>query len=296
MADRRHVLGMLLTGALVAAGHSRPALAQAPEAARNALRIAITPALLHDKNAALERWRDYLTRALGRPVEFVLRDSYRETIDLFRLGQIDFGWICDYPYLYLRRHVSLCAVPHFRGEPAYRAYLIVAANDARTRSIADLRGKLFAFADPYSNTGYLVPRFELHRIGERPDGFFAKHFFTHGHRRIVEAVAAGLADGGSVDSYIYETLAEQEPQLVARTRIAWRSQLFGFPPLVAHRARVDPALFNALQQVLLSMADDPEGRSVLKAFSLDRFAVEPASRYDGVAAMMKTLGEYDFPA
>lgn len=255
------------------------------------LRVGLTPAFLHDSHTVVERWRDYLIRHLARPVEFVLRDSYRETMDLFRLGQLDFAWICDYPYLQLRRQVRLLAVPLFRGRPEYRSYLIVNAADSATHSIADLRGKLFAFADPLSNTGYLVPRYQLHLIGETPERFFAKHFFTFGHRKIVEAVASGLADAGAVDSFVWETLAELSPTLTGRTRVAWRSAPFGFPPLVAHRERVGEEPFGAMQRALLSMRDDPEGRDLLADLNIDGFIAGAPELYDGVAKMMRALGE-----
>ncbi|WP_260294647.1 PhnD/SsuA/transferrin family substrate-binding protein [Sedimenticola hydrogenitrophicus] len=257
------------------------------------VRFGMTPAFLHDQHSLLEDWRHYMTRRLGVKVEFTQRDSYRETMDLLRLNQLDFAWVCDYPYLHLRHLVRLLAVPLYQGKPVYHSYLIVNARDAQSRGIADLRGQLFAYADPYSNSGYLVPRYQIHLLGEDPERFFKKSFFTWSHRKVVEAVASGLAQGGAVDSYVWDTLAALDPELTRRTRIAWKSPGYGFPPMVAHRTNVGETDFQLMQELLLGMSAEPEGQDLLKRLNLDGFSVQSPELYDSVAEMMRVFGEYD---
>lgn len=263
--------------------------ARAEESARP-IRVGLTPAFLHDQHGLLADWRQYMERKLERRVEFVQRDSYRETMDLLRLEKLDFAWICDYPYVHLKSQVRLLAVPLYQGRPYYRAYLIVPASNPHTSSILQLRNMVFAYADPYSNTGYLAPRNELREAKEDPVRFFRKTFFTWSHRKLVEAVAMGLAHGGSVDSYIWDSLAVVKPELTARTRIVSRSPEYGFPPFVAHRS-VRNGDFGAMQRMLLGMAKDPEGAQLLKRLNLDGFTPGDPKLYDGVAEMMKAFGE-----
>lgn len=258
--------------------------------AASALRIGMTPAFVHDQHALLADWRRYMERRLGSRVEFVQRDSYRETMDLLRLKQMDFAWVCDYPYLHLRDTVRLLAVPLYQGRPYYRSYLIVAADNRGVTDIRDLRDTVFAYADPLSNTGYLSPRFRLRRLGEDPQRFFRKTFFTWSHKKVVEAVAHGMAQGGAVDSFVWDTLARIEPALTRATRIVERSPEYGFPPFVAHR-EVAPQVFTQVQGILLTMADDPEGAALLKRLHLSGFTQGHARLYDGVAEMMRAFGE-----
>ena len=58
----------------------------------------MTPAFLHDQHALLAEWRIYMEARLKRPVEFVQRDRYRDTMDLLQQQKVEFAWICDYPY------------------------------------------------------------------------------------------------------------------------------------------------------------------------------------------------------
>jgi phosphonate transport system substrate-binding protein len=259
-------------------------------ATRPLVRMGFTPAFVHDQHALLADWRAYMERRLGFALEFKQRDSYRETMDLLRLRQIDFAWVCDYPYLHLRDLVRLLAVPLYKGRPYYRSFVIVAAGNKAVTGLKDLKNSVFAYADPLSNTGYLSPRYALRRMGEDPQHFFRKTFFTWSHKKVVEAVARGMAQGGAVDSYIWETLDRIDPALTRRTRIVERSPEYGFPPFVAHRD-VAPALFEQMQNFMLTMHQDPEGAAILGRLYLDGFTRGEPGMYDGVAEMMRAFGE-----
>ncbi len=259
------------------------------------VRFGVTPTFLHDQHQLLAKWQLYLTKRLGRKVEFIQRDSYQETMDLMRLNQLDFAWVSDYPYLHLRDLVRLVVVPLYHGKPAYRSYLIVSSKDKTTRGYEDLRGKIFAFADPYSNTGYLSPRFEIKKMGEDPESYFLKTFFTWSHRKVIEAVASGLAHAGSVESYVWDTLVKVEPQISNNTRIVWQSPEYGFPPLVAHRLNVQESDFLEMQKLLMEMKNDPQGREILADLDLDGFSIQKPDLYQGVVEMMREFGEYSAP-
>lgn len=254
------------------------------------IRFAMTPAFLHDQHALLADWRLYLERRLKRPVEFVQRDRYRDTMDLLQQQKVEFAWICDYPYVMLKKDVRLLAVAINEGKPTYRSYLIVPARDTQTRSVLDLKDSIFAYADPHSNTGYLVPRFEIRRSGANPAMFFKRTFFTWSHRKVIDAVATDLVRGGMVDSYVWDVLNKVRPDITARTRIAWRSEEFGFPPIVAHSG-VSGADFAQMQNVLIAMSNEPEGRALLVRLKLDGFVVGSPRLYTGVADMMRVFGE-----
>lgn len=254
------------------------------------IRFAMTPAFLNDQHALLAEWRTYLEARLKRPVEFVQRDRYRETMDLLQQQKVDFAWICDYPYMVLKKDVRLMAVALNESKPTYRSYLIVPVRDTNTRSILNLKGAVFAYADPFSNTGYLSPRFEIKKSGDEPSTFFKRTFFTWSHRKAIDAVAAGLAQGASVDSYVWDSLNKVSPNITAKTRIAWKSEEYGFPPLVARR-NVPEADFARMQRVLMDMRDDPEGRLLLDRLRLDGFISGSPQLYDSVAEMMRLFGE-----
>jgi phosphonate transport system substrate-binding protein len=256
------------------------------------IRIGITPAVVHDEYFLLMNLRSYLERKTGRLVHLVPRNSYRQTIDLVKHNQLDFAWVSAYPFVYMRQnfHIRLVAAPILNGQPQFRAYLIVPAADTTTSGLLQLEGKYFAYADPYSYTGHLVPRYELKLAGKDVDTFFAKTFFTWGHKKVIRAVASGLADGGYVDSFIWDSLAVSEPALTAQTRIVAKSEGCGSPPIVASQ-KVSEADFTMLRRVLLEMAADPEGAKLLKQLNMDGFVAGDPQSYAEVARIMRLMGE-----
>jgi phosphonate transport system substrate-binding protein len=196
-------------------------------------RVGVTAVVLNDQTSFLKKWQAYLEQRLHAPVHFVRRKSYREITELVLQDQLDVAWICGYPFVRHRQRMRLLAVPLFGGEPLYQSYLIVPRDDRATHDITDLQGKIFAYSDPDSNSGYLVPQVHLRKAQIDPRRFFAKAFFTWAHRDVVVAVADQVAQGGAVDGYVWETLRQVEPELTARTRVVRKSEKFGFPPIVS---------------------------------------------------------------
>ena len=254
------------------------------------LRIGLTPVFLDDQTAFVNTWRDYLAVKLKRPVQFVQRANYREITDLLRSGKLEFAWICGYPYVSNKDAVTLLAVPVYEGKTTYRSYLIVTENDHKTASIADLRGKVFAFSDRDSNSGYLVPVHDLAGLNQTPGQFFAKTFFTSSHRNVVQAVADGLAHGGAVDSYVWDMLAQKYPELTGGTRVVRASREHGFPPFVAARS-VPAGEVKIMRDTLIAMRTDGEGARLLAELRLDGFVAGEERMFDSIAAMMREIVE-----
>jgi phosphonate transport system substrate-binding protein len=147
---------------------------------------------------------DYLAGNLGWQVELVQRKTYAEVSELIGKGQIDLAFVCSGPYAAGkdRYGFDLLATPEVAGSHFYRSYLIVNTDSAFQR-LEDLRGRTFAFTDPDSHTGKLVPTHWLSEMREQPDTFFGKTIYTYSHDNSILAVARGLVDGAAVDSLVW---------------------------------------------------------------------------------------------
>lgn len=280
---RRDWLGA--AGGLVLAGASSSRASDIPP-----LKFATTPVFLDRQATLLQRWQRYLETHLARPVAFVQRANYREITDLLLAGEIDCAWICGFPYVRHRPAWRLVTVPLYQGAPLYQAYIIAPADNSAIHRLKDLRGTVFAYADPDSNSGWLAPQVLLKKQGNtQANDFFRRTFFTWSHRKVVQAVAVGLAQGGAVDGYVWDTLARGHPELTEKTRIIERSGPFGFPPIVARQNMPAPEI-QALQRALQAMHLDVEGQTVLAALNLDGFASAKPGLYDGIEANWRILG------
>lgn len=278
--DRRRFLAG--TGTIAAVG--LPALVRAA----GTFRLGLTPVFLDNDAAVIERLRSAFTEAMGEPIDLIQRRTYQEITATILDGSVDAAWICGHPFLLHRDSLALLGVPVWRGRPLYQSYLIVGADDTAS-GLADLRGGVHAFSDPDSNSGYLVTASDLARFGETPERFFSRSIFTYGHRNVVRSVAGGLTRSGSVDGYVWETLASVEPPLIARTRVVTRSEWLGFPPFAARADRTTDPSIRRFGEALRGLASSPAGREALQLLFLDRIQEGDASLFDGIAARMAEI-------
>lgn len=222
---------------------------------------------------------EYLSQQLDRPVERVQRRTYSEVNELVRNGEVDLAFVCTSAYLSGSKEfgMQLLAVPQVNGETVYHAQVVVPASST-AQSFEDLRGSIFAFTDPMSLTGRMYPLFLLQQMGETPEKFFSRTFFTYSHDDAIYAVAQGLADGASVDSLVLDFAVKRDPVLLEQIRIFQTSEPFGMPPVVVG-PQIRPQLLAELQTLLVEMHMDPVGLSALQMLDYDQFVLADPQDY-----------------
>ncbi|UCG07025.1 MAG: phosphate/phosphite/phosphonate ABC transporter substrate-binding protein [Desulfobacterales bacterium] len=228
---------------------------------------------------------DYIGKKLGREVQFVQRKTYGEINELLGKGLIDLAFICSGPYVDGKEKYGfqLVATPQVQNSHFYRSYLIV-NNISQFKGLEDLRGRIFAFTDPDSNTGKLVPTYWLSLMGEKPETFFRKTIYTYSHDNAILAVAKALVDGAAVDSLIWEYYHHKNPIFTSKTRIIRESEPYGIPPLVAS-STIPFELMTKIRGLLFSMHQDLQGQTILKELMIDKF-IPPEDRwYDSIREM-----------
>lgn len=244
-------------------------------------------AMITPKEGAVyyQQLQEYLAKKIGRPVQLVDRGNYDEINGLMETGGLDAAFVCAGPYVEGRQKfgMELLAMPVVNGQPVYYAYIIV-HRDSPIKTFSDLRGKSFAFTDPKSNTGKLVPTYMLARMQQTPESFFSRSIFTYGHDNSIKAVAQKHVDGASVDSLIWDYAARKTPQTTALTRIILKSDPYGIPPVVAHPS-MDPALKKLLRDTLLTIHQDPDGKPILAGMMIDRFVPGDDANYNTIRTM-----------
>lgn len=234
---------------------------------------------------------DYIGGRLGREVQLIQRKTYEEINELLGLGQIDLAFICSGPYVTGKEKYGfeLLATPEIQGSHFYRSYLIVNKESPYHR-FEDLRGRVFAFTDPDSNTGKLVPTHWLAEVGEKPENFFAKTIYTYSHDNSTLAVARALVDGAAIDGLIWEYYHAKKPIFTANTRVIKKSKPYGIPPLVTSKY-LPGDMKDRTRQLLLSMHEEPEGGRILSELIIDRFVEPEEAWYDSIRQMVQGLNK-----
>jgi phosphonate transport system substrate-binding protein len=235
----------------------------------------------------------YIGDELNIPIRLIQRKTYNEINELLMKGEIDLAFICTGPYAMGKEKYGFeaLATPLVRGKPFYQSYLIV-NNENAIQTFDELRGHVFAFTDPDSNTGYLVPKYWLSEMGERPESFFSTVNYTYSHDNSILAVARSLVDGATVDGHIWEYYNIRNPVHTSKTRIIKKSELFGSPPLVAS-SYLRPELKTRIRNLISAMHQNSQGNRILKELMIDRFVSPEESWYDSARHLRKTVQRFE---
>ncbi len=265
---------MLLLAVCVLANSASVAAADLP-AGQAPLVLGVHPYLPHDE--IITRFAplaNYLSHAIGRPVEVRVGRTYNEHINAIGSDAIDIAYMGPAPYVemvakfgkkpLLARQV-IAGNPYLRGE-------IVVRQDSPFRTLADLRGKCFLFGDINSTMSYVLPQRMLEGAGV-PLSRLGSYKSLEGHKNVALAVLAGSCDAGAVKSEVFR---EYEPKgLRALAEL----------PLVADHVfvantRLPASLVTKLRTLFMKLNELPEGKAIMTGIHPQMTALVPAKDSD----------------
>lgn len=238
---------------------------------------------------------EYVGAKAGKRVRLIHKSDYAQVNKLLEEGKVDVAFVCSGPYVTGRDRfgLELVAAPVVDGVQTYRSYTIVPRSSDAT-SLESLRGKTFAFTDPESNSGRIIPTYTLGQMGATPEAFFKEVFFSYGHDNSIKLVATGKADGAAVDSLIWEYDNDLKPEYTAKTKIIAKSETCAIPPVVV-RPGLDPELKKRISDAFLGAEEDPEGAAILAKMRIEKFAPIEDSAYDSIRAMETWIDQNPMP-
>lgn len=149
---------------------------------------------------------------------------------------------------YVQAHFEIGAVPLVSEGASMRSAIVVAPGSP-LRSVADLRGKRFAFGYQDSTTTHLIPALLLSKSGIK-DGDYKAAFLGHDPHKILEAMLAGQYDACPMSDYMMK-------QDGSRVRVLEWSDPFPGPPIVA-RKELAKATQAELTRMFLSYKAAPD--------------------------------------
>ncbi len=253
------------------------------------LRFGITSVAIKDDLFAVREWANFLEQKSGLEIQVVFAKNYDEIRYLLENGGVDFAYVCGATYIETKESapIEVLALPFVYQEATYESLVIAAANSP-FESLLDFENAHYAFSDPRSNSGAIVPIYTLREAGYNYRHFFKRVIYTYDHAESIQAVAEGFVDGASVDSIVYENFRNIHPQIADRVRVVERFGPFTTTPIVV-RQSVDRAHRNALLLALEQMSQDPQGRKILERFGIERFAKPEHYNYDEISEMIQRI-------
>lgn len=206
-----------------------------------------------------------LEMATGYRFETFVATSFAGVIEAMGAGRADIGWLNTFSYVIAHQKygVEVRLVTVRFGLPYYRAEIITQAASGIT-SLADLRGKNFAFVDPASTSGYLFPLAALKKAGYDPQKFFGQTVFAGSHNNVVLAVYQGRVDAGAVYDDARGTVQKTLPDVMEKVKVIWYSDPIP-NDTVSFRRDLPEDVKARVEKALLRFAETPAGLDSLKS-------------------------------
>jgi phosphonate transport system substrate-binding protein len=217
----------------------------------------------------------YVARQLGAGTaiegKVVVVPSALQMAKLLEEKKIDFYMESPYPtYLANKSGAAVLLLRRWKSGIAEYQSLIFSQKDGETSRLEQLRGKMIAFEDPGSTSGYFLPKVLLLKKGFKlteKSTLDAKvspkeigYVFASTGVNVVNLVLTNRVSGGAFSSDDYGMLDEKK-----RANVTILAQTEMFPRhLVSVRKDLDPKVKNRLREILLSMHQDEAGRSIMQ--------------------------------
>ncbi len=252
----KRMIWLFIAGFMIA-GWAGPTGAAEPSWPRE-----ITFALLSTENAAeiTRRWGPILAQLekdLGIKVKSVTATDYRGTIEALKFKKAELGHLGPKSYVEASTNnyanvEPIAQLQLANGSLGYRSCLIV-HNDSDMFSPEDMAGKTFAFNDPNSTSGYLVPSaFFMTEMNVDPKKYFSKVTFSGSHEASILAVANKKVEIASTNLPDLTQLTRENKVPRGALRVIWVSKLIPNDPIVVRRD-MPASLRSAITESLTTM-------------------------------------------
>ncbi len=240
---------------------------------------------------------DILHKELGMDVEPFVATDYTGVVEALRAKKLDIAFLSPASYVLAKNeaNIQVALKSHRKGRAAYYA-AIITRSDSGIKTLNDLKNKTFAFGDPLSTTGHIIPRKMFLEQGIDPGKDFAHVLYSGGHDATVLAVLHRKVDAGATfanftdgkDAAWMQYLKNPEEQQQIRA-IAY-SEPIPSDNLV-YRADLDPAVAKKITDTFLALGKDPAGQKMLRdLYQIDGFMPASDQDYDSVRAAFKSAG------
>lgn len=282
---------LALKGALACAFAASAFAATSAGAADAVLRVSAipdeAPTELQRKFAPLGK---YLEAQTGMKVVFTPVSDYAAVVESLATKKIDLAWLGGFTFVQARIRTNGTAIPIVQREEDAKFTSRFITADPAIKTLADLKGKTFAFGAPSSTSGSLMPRFFLQQAGLNPEKDFKNVAFSGAHDATVAFVAAGKAEAGVLNASVWDKLVEQKKVDTDKVRVfATTPPYFDYNWTV--RGDLDPALIKKLTDAFLKLDPaNPEHKEILGLQRAAKFIPTRKENYDGIEKAAQAAG------
>ena len=226
----------------------------------------------------------YLQKELGIKVKLVTPSDYAGVIVGMAHKHIDVAYLGPKSYCEAAKRAgaeaSVIEIDAEAGIPGYYGYVITKKGSG-LKTLADIKGKKWAFTDPNSTSGTLVPTVMFANKGINPQTYFSRVVYSGSHEASILSVKNGKVDAASTNNLDYNR-GLGRAWSKNDFNIIWKSKLIPGSPM-AVRKDLPESLKMAIKGAFISY-DDKANLAKMKILG---YAPAKDSIFDGVRKMIK---------
>jgi len=199
----------------------------------------------------------YLEKKLGIPVELKTSTDYAGVITAMQFKHIDVAYFGPKSYVEAAQRANAECFAMEVLEDGTQGYhgIIITKKGSNINSIKDAKGKVFAFTDPNSTSGTLVPTvYFVKDLKLDPEKYFSRVIYSGGHEASILAVKGGRIDIASTNDLDLDRGNGKFWNKDKDFNIIWTSKLIPGSNM-AYRKDLPESLKKALKEAFLSYND-----------------------------------------
>lgn len=256
-----------------------------------------------DRMTSNECFRVKMEEALGVPVKLFTPADYDGVIQGLLGGTLDYAWLgaSAYAKIYLTDPEAVEVKLTKQNADGSTGYYSIGftRKDTGITSMDDAKGKVFAFADPNSTSGYLVPGAELAAKYGTLEDYFSEVKMSGGHEQTIVGVANGDFEAGvswadglgnwedGYNSGAFRKAADAGLVDMNNLVEIWRSNLIPEGPMVVRKALPQDVKDKVTALTADLWETDKECAYSVAAGDAKDFVPVEHSAYDGILAARK---------
>jgi phosphonate transport system substrate-binding protein len=289
---RKLVFGLVVVTSLLGA---RSAFAAAPDCPRNGtVQLAAIPAEDTTQLAPiLARLGKLIAARLDCEVVVQFGTSYTAAIEAMRAHRAEVAMFGAFSYVLAHQVAGAEAVATYAGpdgKPGSYFATITTWRGSGLQTLQDVKGKSFAFADPASTSGHLIPSYALRKAGIDPEKDIHA-FYTGSHTASFEALRNHKVPAGELNSVAIAGAQALGVYQESDYLTLWKSDPIPNGPF-AVRGDLEPGFKARLTHVLQTLdisSMPPQDMKFLGRAKSHAFAAIDDHTYDGIRDVVSIL-------
>lgn len=221
---------------------------------------------------------DYLQKETGATIELTVPTNYAAVVQAITSDQVDLAYLGGFTYVQAAKRAGVKPLVQRERDQLFHSFFITQPGSGIS-SLADLKGRTFAFGDVNSTSGHLMPEYFMREANVDSD-VMARAIYTGGHDATALAVANGKVDAGALDESVYERMTKDNKLDPQQVKIFYKTPPF-FDYVWAARKDLDPVLINKFINAFLKLnSNDAEQKKVLELLSATKYVRANDADYD----------------